>query len=267
MRAALISKPVIRASLLASLYFATVLLSLSFFISNQHIALFWPASGVLFALILISNRATTRYLIPLTLVAHCSANLINHTSFAMSLCFSLINVGEACLLVFLFRYLNNGSSTIRSVREVLTFVSVVFAVTSPLSALLGALTVTGFYPELSFQKICWTWWLAVLTGSTIAGIATTNAVRSIAKLSRARGLHVVEAWLCLMAVAVMARLIFDYRVENFSIEPPFLFLCFPLLIWAALRFGTCGAANASLIVAMVASCAAHAMPMLQELPK
>lgn len=256
MGVALFSKHFIRAALLALFYFLTVVLSQSFLVTEQRVSLFWPASGVLFAFLLISSRNTLRFLLPLTLIAHCAANILNRGEAHVSVLFALVNVAEAYLLVVLYKAINPGSASTRSVREILTFVALVFGVSSPLSAFFGALTVSYFYPGASFGSVWWTWWLAVLTGCIIAGIATTCAVRSFARIRRSNRWQLAEALLCFTAVGVLSKIVFEYHIETFTIDPPFLFLCFPLLIWAALRFGTCGAANASLIVSMVASYAA-----------
>ena len=256
MGAAPFSKHFLRATALASFYFLTVLFSRSFLVSEQRISLFWPASGVLFALLLVSNRSTLLWLIPLTTVAHFLANISDQGELAVSLCFAFVNVAEACLLLALYRFLNPGTVTLKSVGEILTFVAIVFAISSPLSAVFGASTVVLFYPHLSFAPIFWTWWIAVFTGCSIAGVAAVCAFRSIARIRRSNRWQLAEALLCFVSIGVVSIFVFEYRVEAFSIDPPLLFLCFPLLIWAGFRFGTCGAANASLIVAVVASCVA-----------
>ncbi|MGO4757482.1 MASE1 domain-containing protein, partial [Streptomyces sp. 2MCAF27] len=108
----------------------------------------------------------------------------------------------------------------------------------------GVLVLAGALPTDAFWTTWWVWW----TGDAMGVLVVTPLLLVLSRARPPRGVHPyrwAEAGLLVVATTVVALLV-THSVGSL------LFLVFPFLIWAALRFQLAGAAPCSLIVSVCA---------------
>jgi PAS domain S-box-containing protein len=156
----------------------------------------------------------------------------------------LANTSEALAAAALIRFWIEGPVGLRTMRELLAFLTGGILLAPMLGATIGAATM-----ELSgrsaFLQTWPLWWVGDAAGVLLAAPATIGVLRAIADwrfIARARWL---EAAAMLAATLGVAHVIF-------SGQTPLGFMALPVLIWAALRFGVPGAAAATLVLGIIA---------------
>ncbi|MFD9355815.1 MASE1 domain-containing protein [Streptomyces sp. NPDC060031] len=119
-----------------------------------------------------------------------------------------------------------------------------------ISATVGAwlLVLTDSLPQSGFWTVWWTWW----AGDAMGVLVITPL---LLVLPRIRLSDDVYRWVEAVALLVSA-VVLTFLAT--TIESALLFLVFPLLIWAALRFQLAGSAPCMLLVSVMANAAAIA---------
>ncbi|MCX4694706.1 MASE1 domain-containing protein [Streptomyces sp. NBC_01408] len=110
----------------------------------------------------------------------------------------------------------------------------------------GLLRITGSIPASGFWTTWWTWW----AGDAMGVLVVTPL---LLVLSRARMPRDTYRWAEASALAVTAVAVTLLATRS---ELALLFLVFPVLIWAALRFQLAGSAPCMLLVSVLANAAA-----------
>nr|WP_238363249.1 MASE1 domain-containing protein [Actinopolymorpha pittospori] len=171
-------------------------------------------------------------------------NLLVHDNAAASLGIafgSTIGVVSACLLLKRTGFRNQ----LDRLQDAIALVVVGALVSAAVSASVGVLLLAGLEVPAAYG----TRWLAVWMGSAIGVLLLAPFLLTIRHPRLPPGASPVEAaGLLVVTVVVMA------LVSRSSIS--LLFLAYPLLIWAALRFQALGAATCSLLTSAVALYAA-----------
>ncbi len=155
------------------------------------------------------------------------------------------NTLEALVGAYLLRRVAGFRPSLRRVRDVLWLIVLGAVVSTTVSATIGVASLL-IGDELAFDHVpsVWrTWWLGDMGGDLIVApvllIAATHW-----PFNRAPG-RAPEALALAVALAAVSVLVF-------SQDTNLVYVVFPLLIWAALRFWQPGAAAGSLLVAAVA---------------
>ncbi len=235
---------------LAAIYFAAGKLGLLLAFVHVSATAVWPPTGIaLAALLLFGPRVWPGVFI--------GAFLVNLTTAGSALTSAGIAVGntlEALVAAYLVERYANGRRAFDRLGDVLRF-SVLAALFSPVvSATFGvtSLSVTGYAQWTDFGPIWVTWWLGDAGGALIVApllIVWSNDPRP-ASLDRGRALELVAFTL---ALAFTLLLVFG-GVSPFAGKAyPTTFLAFPVLVWAAFRFGPQVAATALFILSAAAT--------------
>ena len=233
---------------LVAAYILTARVGIAIHAVSGFTALVWPPTGVsLAALLLLGRRMAPGVLLGAFLV-DVSIGAPPH----VALLIALGNTLEALLGATLFRRATGGRRTVEQLCDVAVLISIAAPIGAAVSATLGVLSLAsgGLIPASAFAPTWVTWWL----GHVIADLIVAPAVLtwSSASTFRASSARKAEAAALAVSMIVLAVVLFSGAHED-ALKPfQHSYVLFPVFTWAALRFGTRGAATASLALAVVA---------------
>jgi PAS domain S-box-containing protein len=162
---------------------------------------------------------------------------------------SLEIVGSAAVL----RLVSRGRPRLDELRNCLAFVMVSVILAPLVSGFIGAFAVQRIYPAVAFASSWRVWWFGDAVGN-VAVVPTLLALGSFRSHLRrdVRPARIAEA-LALVILIVAGSLptlgIFAVAGGSSGNALSMLYVPFPLLVWAGLRFGAPGAAGATLLLA------------------
>jgi diguanylate cyclase (GGDEF)-like protein len=223
-------------------YFLAAAITFGLVGGSDGVAILWPASGILLAILLSSGWGRAyRHVIAAT-AASLFANLLAGNSFGISFGFTIANISESVAAAwFLSRQLTRRLS-FSEPSDLVRFCSAA-AMGSALSA-----TIALVVAPVSSIDFWLSWFSTDLLGILIVtplAMIGANAVRTGAAIGRAPA--VFEAIVIFALVAIISWLVFSRS------GPPILFLPMLAVLMSASRLGPTGAAGGVLIVAGVST--------------
>ena len=234
---------VVRMGVLGVLYVATAKMGLTLDAVQGFAAAVWPPTGIaLVALVLYGVRLWPGIA--------ASAFLVNWWAGAPVLVaggMALGNTLEALLGTVLLTRVVRFRPTLDRLRDVLGLLVWAAGLSTLVSATLGVTSgwLGGVIPAALYAKAWRTWWLGDALGAlVVAPLLFVWSGHGGGTLPRRR---LPEALLLLGAIGVLSLAVFSALLD--SLLPPFPYLVFPPLIWAALRLGPPGAVTAMALVA------------------
>jgi signal transduction histidine kinase len=238
----------IRVAAVALAYIAAGKIGLSLAFVNASASAVWAPTGIAIATILLFGR-------PAAIGVFVAAFIVNVTtagSAATSLAIAAGNTLEGLIGAWLIRVACGGPAAFERIQDVFRFALVALA--APLvSATIGvtSLTLGGYAEPAAYPEIWLTWWLGDVSGALI--VAPLIIIWS--RRERASFEH--GSWpefLGLAAIAAVIGALLFLGVHPLSTaHAPIAFVTFPLLAFAAYRYGPLGA---SLFVAVFSGIAA-----------
>jgi PAS domain S-box-containing protein len=237
--------------LLAGVYYAAAKIGLRLAYLNGAVTALWPPVGVgIAALVLYGPRLWPGIVIGDLLAANYSTPLgtvIGQTTG---------NTLEVVVAAVILRRLTNGRPAMDRVGDVLALVAA-GAVGTAISATFGttSLRLGDVIPAHDFGEVWRTWWLSDFSGAlVVTPLLLAWAGRGYGRLGRR---ELVEGAAMLVILVLLAELPSQRDVP---------YVVFPVLIWAALRFGPRGAATALVLVSglTVWNTAHNAGPFVRE---
>ena len=233
--------------ILAVVYVAGARIGLTLHAVSGFATLVWAPSGVsLAALVLFGQR-----LWPGVAIGALVANLLTGAPFAVATGIAVGNTLEAVLATLALRRVGFRPSLER-VRDVLVLLTAAALVSTALSATIGvtSLSLGGMVAEGAGPATWLAWWVGDMIGDVLVAplllVWLSGAARAPA---RSRTPEVVALAATVLAVAGAV-----FGLASSS-ELPVLaqaYFLFPVLIWAALRFGQGGAVATAFVVSVVA---------------
>jgi signal transduction histidine kinase len=219
---------------LTAMYFAAGKLGLSLAFVHANATAVWPPTGIaLAAFLFLGPRVWPGVLIGAFLV-----NLTTAGSVLSSAGIAVGNTLEGLLAAYLVQRYANGRHAFERLRDVFRFALFAALISPVVGATIGVTTLcaTGYAQWTDFGPIWLTWWLGDLGGALIVApllIVWANDVRP-ARWERGRALELATF---AVALAVTLALIFGGLPPFLGKAYPTTFLAFPVLVWAAFRFG------------------------------
>ena len=213
--------------------------------------LFPPYAALTAALVVSPRRHWIWYLLVGSL-----AHLIPHWShFPLSwmLLADVANIARALAAATLLSWLFRGSPRLDSLRVLSLFVLSAVAVAPAVGATIGAANVMLHGASETYWRP-WTAWFVsnALTGLTmLPGLIVAFAYAAGVRRFRIGRERAVEVLLLAIALCASCMVAFLGGLESRHLALP-LYAPLPVLIWAALRFGSCGASFALTVVAFAA---------------
>ena len=240
-------KTLLYGLLLALVYFLSAKLGLTFAVVSNSVTLIWPPTGLaLFALLVFGLR-----LWPWVFFAGFAANLTTGVAPEAALAIAAGNCLEAVTGFYLLRAAGFHIG-LQRIRDVVALVVLAAGISTMISATIG--TITLYYWQIitsdRFTQTWFTWWTGDAMGDLVFApllLAWLHKEEALWKRWR-----IVEAAVLVLCLVVATQMIFGGHLFLSGRPLPIAFATFPILVWAALRFGMRGATTATLIIGTVA---------------
>ena len=238
--------PIGRSLIVAIGYFAGAELGLSLASLHSNVTPVWPPTGIAIASLLIFGRRVW----PGVFIGALAANLMTNIPVASSIGIATGNTLEALLACFLLQRSRRWRKSFESVSDVMTFV-VYAAVLAPLvSATIGSLSLCFGEPSQwsRFTSLWLTWWMGDGFGALI--VSPLFLSWSSRDKINSRDMPEIAALFVLLVIVVL--IVFGGWFPGPVKTYPLAYLCFPCLLWAALRFDQRIVTSAIVLMAIVA---------------
>jgi signal transduction histidine kinase len=234
-------------ALLVAIYFVAGKLGLTLAFVNASASAVWPPTGLAIAALLLLGIGFW----PAILVGAFAVNVTTSGDLPSSVGIAIGNTLEAVIATRLVDRWAGGRTAFERPRGVIRFALLAGVLATAVSATIGvtSLVVAGLATWPEFGPIWLTWWLGDASGALLITPAIVLWATSRWPSSPRRW---GEAVLLGLAVLATGLFIFGGRVP-FSVQRyPIGFLSFPVLVWAAFRFGPRGAATVALTIGAIA---------------
>src|SRR5262245_36193847 len=224
-------------------------------LSDRIFAPFWPPNVVLFCALLLAAERRWWLFIAAAFPAHVVAELGIGMPAGQLLVAFVTNCMVAALNAFALRRLVNGPPWLADLRRASVFIFITAAISPAVSALGGAFVqILGGGPFAKYWVFWIDWYFAnVLTALTLGALFLAwldEHPKAFADVPRHR---MIEAVLIASALVLVCAIAFDVSATMIGrgFLPAVLYSPLPLILWAALRFGTKGASSAIVVVTIV----------------
>jgi diguanylate cyclase (GGDEF)-like protein len=208
----------------------------------------WPPTGIsLAALLLLGHRVW-----PGVFTGAFFVSITTEGTVATSLGIAAGNTLEAVLAAYLVKRFADGSRAFGRARTVFTFVGLAGLLSTTVSPTFGvtSLSVAGFADWASYGPIWVTWWLGDVTGAIIvAPLLILWGLNPHLRWSPKQSLEVI---LLLLSILLIGLATFVGLSPSLVKHQSLTFLCIPVLVWAAFRFGQREAATVSFLFSATA---------------
>jgi len=230
-----------------AVYFVAGRLGLSLAFVNASATAVWPPTGLAIAALLLFGPQ----LIPGILVGALAVNLATSGDLPSSAGIAIGNTLEAILGSYLVQRWASGRTAFERPQNVLLFALFAATVAPAVSATIGVstLAIRGLAEWSDFAPIWLTWWLGDANGALLVAPVV---VLWVAYRGAIRPEKLAEAGLLAVGSVATALLIFGGLQPASVRHLPIAFLTFPVLVWAAFRFGPRAAATANLAIGGIA---------------
>lgn len=248
-----LARTVLAVSGAAVAYYLGALLGLALQFPALPVSVFWPASAVLLAVFLTTDRRTwwvfSLAAVPAHLLAHGPRGvppLVMVIQFAG-------NVGLALLGAVAISHLVDRPHRFDRLRTMTLFI-LLGGVAAPV---LVSLVVAASFALLGWSRDFWLTWrvrslsnaLAVLTFTPVIVLALNRAGSGAARVSLRRG---IEAGALLSGLVAAGIILFVRPAAGPAYSPALLYAPLPFLLWATVRFGVSGVCVSVLILGALA---------------
>jgi PAS domain S-box-containing protein len=229
-------------------YFVTGKIGLRFALVHPSASAIWAPSGISLAACLLFGSEIWPAIFA-------GAFLVNATTFgsiATSFGIAIGNTSEALIGTFLVRRFAGGQEVFNRSPDTFRFVLLAAVLSTTVSATAGvtSLCVAGYALWSKYAWIWFTWWLGDATGDLIVAPVLIFWARS-PELHWNRQ-KIIEAALLMGALLLTAAVVFCGLFPFCGPQYANAFLCIPVLLWSAFRFGPRGTATAMLLLSIAA---------------
>ena len=233
---------------LTAVYAVAGKLGLTLAIVHASATAVWPPTGIALAALLILGRSAwpAIYLGAFLVNVSTAGNAISSAGIALG------NTLEAVAGAYLVTRWANGRHLCERPRDLVRFALLAAGASTAVAATVGVTTLAaaGFARWEAYTPIWFTWWMGDAAGALIVTpVLLLWANNPSVHWERRDGLEAAALLVCLI---VTGELVFGGVIGGRWGHDPLEFVCLPLLLWAAFRFGAREAATAVLLLAAVA---------------
>ena len=234
-------------SAVALVYFIAGKFGLYFAAFSPSSSPIWPPTGIAAAALLLGGLR----LWPAIFLAAFFVNVTTSGTVYTSLGIAAGNTLEAIVGVYLTVHYANGRRVFERTRHFFRFVafSMFAAAVSPTIGL-ASLRLGGFVSSNHLAHIWLTWWVGDMGGFLLVAPAVILWIENPAIVRDARRL--LEKSLTLVAIVAVGVLVFGGVLPGIG-NYPIGFVCIPILVWSAFRFGQREAATCNFVLAASAA--------------
>src|SRR4051812_12374847 len=251
----------VMALLVGVAYYAGSQVGFALHFPASPISMLWPPNSLLLAAFLLTPVRHWWVLLAGALPAHLAVQIQHDVPLVTMLGLFVTNSGQGLLGAALLRRRFPGPFHLGSLLRVVAFV----ASAALLAPLVIAFVATALIVGTRYGMDYWLSWRAqflsnVLTVLTLVPPILALAASRMAWFHRSAARRWAEA--ALLGIGLMVAVWLVFWPEPFSVArfPALLYAPLPLLLWAALRFGTGGVSLAALVVAACAVIYAVGVP-------
>jgi len=229
---------------LAALYVGSARIGLAIDAVAGFATLVWPPSGIALAALLVRGHR----LWPGVLIGAFVANTLTGAPVPVALGIAIGNTLEAVLGAYVLGRIPGFRPSLDRVIDVLGLIVLAATLSTVVSATIGvaSLYLGGIVSPAELGRAWRAWWIGDLIGDLLVAPAILVWASTPSVLPATRRL--AETVALTVAGIVTGFLVFGTRADAFHQA----YLIFPLLVWAALRYGPRGAASAALAVSIIA---------------
>jgi signal transduction histidine kinase len=233
--------------LLALIYHLAVRLGLQMAYVQFNTSPVWPPTGIALAALLLFGLE----LWPGVSLGVLLGSLFTGADLSVALGITLGNTLEALAGVYLLKRFVNFHNSLDRIRDVVGL-AVVCIFCTTLSATIGTTTLmlAGQGTWAAFGAIWTTWWIGDLMGALV--VAPVLLVWLSPPRFHAQRRQVVEGFLLLVLLILVTWYVFGGIPPDGILHQALIYMIFPFIIWAALRFGQHGATLTILITSGIA---------------
>jgi len=216
------------------------------------VSVLWPPNSILLAALILTPVRVWWLILLAAFPAHLAAQLQSNVPLTMILCWFISNSCEALIGAACVRYLIDGPVRFNRLGNVGIFVFFAAFLAPFLSSFVDAAFVAiNHWGEDSYWQV-WRIRLSsnILAALTLAPLIVTWFADGIAWLGKIRRARFLEAALLIFALLSVNTMVF-YKLGS-TADSALLYLPLPLLIWAAVRFGSRGASAAICVLTFLA---------------
>jgi len=237
-----------QAALLGVAYFVAGKLGLRLAFVHASASSVWAPTGIALAGFLILGYRVW----PAILAAAFLVNVTTAGSVATSLGIGVGNTLEGLLGAYLVNRFAHGRRAFGSARDTFRFVILAAMLSTTVSATIGVttLSVAGFAIWAAYGRIWSTWWLGDAVGALV--VAPVLLLWSVDPKVRWNRRQALEAVALLGSLLLVGLVVFDGLAGPAMRHYPLEFLCVPLLVLTAVRFGQRKAATAIVVLSAIA---------------
>lgn len=234
----------IQLAALTASYFFTAQVGLSFATVSHNVTLVWPPSGIALAALLIFGY---RLWPGITLGALLS-NVVSGAPLGFVAGSAAGNTLAALVGAFILRRFLDFRVSVAYVKDVLGLLFLGGVVSTLIAATIGTVSacLSGMASWSLFGAVWSVWWFGDAMGVLVMSPVILSWSTPRPKYLPLR--HWLEAAVLLGAVILVSLAVFGDWLGDTSAQYPLAYLAFPLLLWAAFRFGHRGATGISLLI-------------------
>ena len=232
---------------LAVIYHLAVRVGLKMAYVQANTSPVWPPTGIgLAALLIFGYRFWPGISLGVLI-----GSLLTGAPFTLALGMTIGNTLEVLVAVYLLRRIVGFQNRIDRIQDVVGLVSISFGCTT-IGASIGTLTLmlTGNGAWQYFWPIWFTWWIGDLLGALVVAPALLAWIplQPVRRNTRV----FIEGGILLVLMVVVSWYVFSSLPPSGVFHEAMIYVIFPFVIWAALRFGQRGATIAIFLVSGIA---------------
>lgn len=239
---------VIALLVLAAVYFAASKLGFTMAFEAEQVTIVWPPTGIALAAVLLFGYRMW----PGVMLGAFLANITTNEPFLTALGISAGNTFEALSCAWLLHRFTDFNPALTRLKDVLGLAIFSMTISTMIAATTGvaSLCLGGVQPWTAYGSLWLVWWLGDATGALI--FAPILLVWGSPPYWAWRPHNPIEALVLILSMTVTCIGIFTSEPASGIIGNTFLYLIFPFIIWAALRFGQHGTTFVTMIASTVA---------------
>lgn len=244
------SHPIFISLLVGLAYYVGARIGFALTLPTHSVSTLWPPNAILLAsLLLVPSRQWWLVLLG-AFPAHLAVQLQSGVPLLMILCWFISNSSEALIGAFSLRRFVKGPIDFASLKSVVLYVGCAVILGPFLSSFLDA----AFVVLVGWKNSgYWQVWLTRLPSNVLAALAIPPfillcAYKGPVWLRSASWRSYVEVCLLIGGLLAVSFLVFSWQTAGSETTPALLYLPLPILLWAAMRFGSGGASTSLLIV-------------------
>jgi PAS domain S-box-containing protein len=234
-----------RLTVALAAYFLAGKIGLAIPFTSGNVSPVWPSAGIALAAMLVWGYGMW----PAVLAGAFLVNFLSPVPHAASLGIAVGNTASALVAARLVRKTPGFRAPLPRLRDVLALV-LLGGLSTTIAATVGVTTLnlTGVKPWTGFTSA----WLIWFLGDAMGVIVVAPLILSFPRLARLPFERRLEFTGLAAAASGVAFLVFGHRFGLGDADNVLVFLVFPFVIWAAIRFEVAGSAVVSALVAAVA---------------